>query len=117
MNASTEGRRIDSGPYGSGLCVRATHGRADALQNYHPKAPNPILNIDYQSKKTWSYTRLSDLLLLNRVAVSVPDPKINKTDLYEGTALTQIVPDISHYRVDVFRASSFRQIGRFECRS
>src|SRR6202163_1682954 len=91
-----------------GFAFAQRHGRADALQNYYPKTPNPILNIDYQSKKTWTYPRLSDLLKMKRAAVSVPDPKTNRTNLYEGTVLTQFVPDISHYRVDVFRASSFR---------
>lgn len=78
-------------------------GRANSVQNAYPEAPNPILNIDYESAKTWIYMRLSDLLEMNRVAVRIPDAKTNRTDRYEGIPLSQIVSGLRRYRVDVFR--------------
>src|SRR5260370_40541624 len=66
-----------------GCAFAQRYGRPDSVQKYHPRPPNPILNIHYQSKKSWNYTRLSDLLKMKRVAVSVSDPKTNRTDLHE----------------------------------
>jgi hypothetical protein len=81
----------------------AQRGGAHASQNYRPKPLNPILNIDYQSENNWSQIRLSDLLKMKRIVVSVSDPGTNKAESYEGIKLDQVVPDISDYRVDVFR--------------
>lgn len=39
----------------------------DTEQGYHRKPPNPILNIDDQSTKTWNYPRLSDLMKMKRI--------------------------------------------------
>jgi hypothetical protein len=79
------------------------YGRPDSLEHYLPKPPNPILNIDNQSARTWTHARLSDLLRMKRVEVLVSDPKTNRTSLYEGTLLSRLVPGIAHYRVDIYR--------------
>ena len=81
------------------------HGRADSVQNYSPKPRNPILNVNYQFTKTWSYVRLSDLLKMKRVAIDVFDSKLNQINHYEGVALNQLAPGSSSHRVDIFRNS------------
>ena len=86
--------------------MRSRSGKnGDSAQNYHPKPPNPILNINYQRTKKWSYIRLSDLLKMDRATVNVRNPKTNQTNLYEGVALTQLVPNTSGYEIQVFRDS------------
>lgn len=78
-------------------------GRADSVQKYLAKPPNPILNIDNQSARTWTYTRLSDLLGMKRVAVRVTDPKTERTSLYEGISLSRLVPELARYQIDIYR--------------
>jgi hypothetical protein len=89
---------------GSWVCVRTTTQR-EAGQNYRPKPPNPILNIDYQTSKKWSYIRLSDLLKMSRATVDVSDLKTNQKNQYEGVTLSQLVPNASGYRIEVFQDS------------
>lgn len=86
----------------AGACAQR-YGRPDSLEHYLPNAPNPILNIDNQSARTWTHARLSDLLRMKRVEVLVPDPKTNRASLYEGTLLSRLVPGIAHNRVDIYR--------------
>src|SRR6266851_617683 len=87
----------------SGCAFAQRHGRADSVQNYSPKPPNPILNIHYQAAGTWSYIRLSDLLKMRRVIVSISDPKTKKENTYEGVSMNQLVSDLSRYRIEVFQ--------------
>ena len=85
-------------------CARAQRGgRPDSVQKYLPKPQNPILNIDNQSAKTWTYTRLSDLLGMKRVAVRVTDAKTERTSIYEGIPLSRLVPELARYQVDIYR--------------
>src|ERR1700687_4678966 len=86
----------------SGCAFAQRHGRADSVQNYSPKPPNPILNIHYQAAGTWSYIRLSDLLKMKRAVISISDPKTNKKNTYEGVSMNQLVSDLSKYRIEVF---------------
>src|ERR1700731_1771209 len=85
-----------------GCAFAQRYGRADSIQIYYPKTPKPILNIDYQSAKTWSYTRLSGLLKMKWATVSVSDPKTSQKNL-EGVTLNQLVSNASSYRVEVYR--------------
>ena len=39
-------------------CAFAQRGGAHSAQGYYSKPPNPVLNIDNQSTKTWSHIRL-----------------------------------------------------------
>jgi hypothetical protein len=87
----------------SGYAFAQRHGRADSVQNYSPKPPNPILNIHYQAAGTWSYIRLSDLLKMKRAIVCIPDPKTNQKNTYEGVRMNQLVSDLSKYRIEIFQ--------------
>lgn len=84
------------------VCASAQRHSGDSEQGYYQKPPNPILNIDDQSTKSWSYPRLSDLMKMKRITVDVPDPKTNQKNSYEGVALKELIPNPSGRRVDVF---------------
>lgn len=87
---------------GPGYAFAQRGGRPDSAQNHYGH-PNPTLNVEYQSTETWSYFYLSDLLKMKRVAVSVYDPKTKQKNVYEGVPLDELAPNLSSYRVEVFR--------------
>jgi hypothetical protein len=81
-------------------CAYAQRGGASSAQNNHS---NPVLNINYQSAKTWKYFRLSDLLKMKRISVDVADPTTHQRNVYEGVPLVQLDANSSRYKVEVFR--------------
>jgi hypothetical protein len=73
------------------VCALAQWHSGDSEQGYFQKPSNPILNIDDQATKTWSYPCLSDLMKMKRISVDVPDPKTNQKDSCEGVALKRCI--------------------------
>lgn len=74
----------------------------DSEHERYTKPSNPILNIEDQLTRTWSYPRLSELMKMRVMTVDVYDPKTNLNDSYDGVALNVLLPDSSVRRVDVF---------------
>jgi hypothetical protein len=102
-NVPTKGC-FDPDRFGFRGCVRAAPQRRFRTKPSH-ETPNPILNIDYQTAKKWSYIRLSDLLKMKRATVNVSDLKTNIGNQNEGVSLGQLVPNSSGYQIEVFRDS------------
>ena len=82
--------------FGSALAQR---GGAHPFQ----RPADPILNIDYQSTKSWRYIRLSTLLKMHRTAVEVIDPKTKSKNVYEGVSLKELMSPSQDYQVQVFQ--------------
>ena len=87
------------------VCAFAQRHSGGSEQGYYTKPPNPILNIDDQLTKTWSYPRLSDLMNMKRTTVEVPDPKTHQKDSYVGVALKELIPNSSGHRFDVLEST------------
>jgi hypothetical protein len=83
--------------------VVAQRHSGDCEQFHHAKPPNPILNIDNRTTKTWNHPRLSEIVKMKSITVDIPDPKAKRDDVYEGVTLDELAPNATGRRVDVFK--------------
>src|SRR5260370_27639585 len=82
VDASIESR-FDPDRHSSRMCVCPTLRPTGFRSKVSPKTTESDPEHPLSIQESWSYTRLSDLLKMKRVAWSVSDPKTNRTDLYE----------------------------------